>query len=71
MIRIGDLSLLPTPSTSNSTNLELIERCAIERVMRDVNGNKAKASRQLGISRTQLYSRLRKYGLTPRKNWRA
>ena len=34
-----------------------------ERVMREVNGNKAKASRQLGISRTQLYMRLRKHGL--------
>ena len=71
MICVGDLSLLPTPATSNSTNLDLIERCAIERVMRDVNGNKAEASRQLGISRTQLYSRLRKYGLTPQKNWQA
>ena len=29
----------------------------------EVNGNKAKASRQLGISRTQLYMRLRKHGL--------
>ena len=71
MICVGDLSLLPTPATSNSTNLDLIERCAIERVMRDVNGNKVKASRELGISRTQLYSRLRKYGLTPQKNWQA
>ena len=33
------------------------------RVMREVEGNKAKAARVLGISRTQLYGRLRKYGL--------
>ena len=32
-------------------------------VMREVDGNKARASRQLGITRTQLYVRLRKYGL--------
>jgi transcriptional regulator of acetoin/glycerol metabolism len=31
--------------------------------MRDVGGNKVKAAKQLGISRTQLYGRLRKFGL--------
>jgi DNA-binding NtrC family response regulator len=31
--------------------------------MRDVNWNKVQASRKLGITRTQLYMRLRKYGL--------
>jgi DNA-binding protein Fis len=31
--------------------------------MRDVAGNKARAAKKLGISRMQLYSRLRKYGL--------
>jgi len=45
------------------TNLELLERQAIEQVVREVHGNKVKAAKQLGISRTQLYSRLRKYGL--------
>ena len=35
----------------------------IERVMRETNGNKVNASRKLGISRMQLYGRLRKYGL--------
>ncbi|PWT81564.1 MAG: hypothetical protein C5B57_10225 [Blastocatellia bacterium] len=65
-IRAEDLSLWP-PETAlvDSTDLEVIERRAIERVMREVEGNKAKASRQLGITRTQLYIRLRKYGLEP------
>jgi len=45
------------------TDLGSIERCTIERVMRETNGNKEHASRKLGISRTQLYGRLRKYGL--------
>jgi DNA-binding NtrC family response regulator len=31
--------------------------------MREANGNKVQASRRLGISRMQLYSRRRKYGL--------
>jgi len=65
VIHPGDLSLWPVPpSTGDTTDLEVLERRAIERVMREADGNKAKASRLLGISRTQLYVRLRKYGLT-------
>ena len=41
------------------------ERQAIERAMQLTDGNKAKAARRLGITRTQLYVRLRKYGLEP------
>jgi transcriptional regulator with PAS, ATPase and Fis domain len=64
VIGVQDLSLWPMPlRIEDTTDLEVIERHAIERVMREVNGNKAKASRQLGISRTQLYMRLRKHGL--------
>jgi transcriptional regulator with PAS, ATPase and Fis domain len=48
------------------TNIGLLERQAIEQVVREVHGNKVKAAKQLGISRTQLYSRLRKYGLESR-----
>jgi transcriptional regulator with PAS, ATPase and Fis domain len=64
VIRAEDLSLWPEPSAIvDSTDLDVIERRTIERVMREVEGNKAKASRQLGITRTQLYMRLRKHGL--------
>jgi len=65
LIRARDLSLAPpmVPVTVDSTDLNLLERQMIERAMREVNGNKSRAARQLGISRTQLYSRLRKYGL--------
>jgi transcriptional regulator with PAS, ATPase and Fis domain len=63
-IRPEDLSLRsPSSAQGDSTNLEVLERRAIERVMREANGNKVQASRRLGISRMQLYSRLRKYGL--------
>ncbi len=40
-----------------------IERRTIEEVLSESDGNKSKAARRLGITRTQLYGRLRKYGL--------
>jgi transcriptional regulator with PAS, ATPase and Fis domain len=66
LIRAQDLSLAPPPRVSamvDGTELNVVERQAIERAMNSVSGNKARAARQLGISRTQLYFRLRKYGL--------
>ena len=63
-IRPADLSLWSaSPAQADSTDLEVLERRTIERVMRETNGNKVRASRKLGISRMQLYIRLRKYGL--------
>jgi transcriptional regulator with PAS, ATPase and Fis domain len=65
LIRPQDLGLAPlvVPVMVDSTDLNVVERQAIERAMREVNGNKSRAARQLGISRTQLYCRLRKHGL--------
>jgi transcriptional regulator with PAS, ATPase and Fis domain len=65
LIRTQDLSLAPpmVPVMVDSTDLNVVERQTIERAMREVNGNKSRAARQLGISRTQLYFRLRKHGL--------
>jgi transcriptional regulator with PAS, ATPase and Fis domain len=40
-----------------------VERRTIEQVLSESEGNKSKAARQLGITRTQLYCRLRKHGL--------
>jgi transcriptional regulator with PAS, ATPase and Fis domain len=48
---------------SSSTDLGTLEKDAIERAMRNANGNKVRAAKQLGISRMQLYTRLRKFGL--------
>jgi transcriptional regulator with PAS, ATPase and Fis domain len=63
-IRPEDLSLRSaSPAQADSMDLDVIERRAIERVIRETNGNKVQASRRLGISRMQLYGRLRKYGL--------
>jgi len=50
----------PAPSLND---LGAAERQAIERVLRETDGNKAKAARRLGLTRTQLYVRLRKYDL--------
>ena len=44
-----------------STDLGAAERATIEQVMREVAGNKSLAAKKLGLSRTQLYVRLRKY----------
>jgi transcriptional regulator with GAF, ATPase, and Fis domain len=66
LIEADDLSLDPAPAfrLCNTTDLKSVERSTIERVMRDMNGNVSKAARTLGISRTQLYGRLRKYGFS-------
>ena len=45
------------------TELDGLERQTIERVMRETHDNKVQAARRLGITRMQLYGRLRKYGL--------
>jgi two-component system response regulator HydG len=67
VIRADDLSLLRAPMPPiDAPVLDIMERHAIARVMRKVEGNKSKASRELGISRTQLYTRLRKHGLKSR-----
>jgi transcriptional regulator with GAF, ATPase, and Fis domain len=41
--------------------ISVIERQMIERALRESGGNKARAARMLGLSRTQLYVRLRRY----------
>jgi DNA-binding NtrC family response regulator len=46
-----------------TTNLTTAECDTIAQVMRDCAGNKSKAASRLGLSRTQLYGRLRKHGL--------
>ena len=51
--------LLAAPTTDLST----VERDMIAKVFRETRGNKVKAAQRLGLSRTQLYGRLRKYGL--------
>jgi transcriptional regulator with GAF, ATPase, and Fis domain len=59
---LGLHRVVPAPAAATN-DLHVAERATIERVMRDTGWNKAKAARRLGLSRTQLYVRLRKYDL--------
>jgi transcriptional regulator with GAF, ATPase, and Fis domain len=45
------------------SDLGTVERGTIERIMQQTGWNKSKAARRLGLTRTQLYGRLRRYGL--------
>jgi transcriptional regulator with GAF, ATPase, and Fis domain len=52
----------PHAATAETTDLNVVERQTVEHVMRETRGNKSKAAKRLGLTRTQLYGRLRKYG---------
>ena len=47
----------------DTTDLSVVERKTIAKVLRDCGGNKTRAARRLGLSRTQLHLRIRKYQL--------
>jgi transcriptional regulator of acetoin/glycerol metabolism len=46
-----------------NTDLEEIERDTIQRVIEQVQGDKAQARRMLGISRATLYRKLKRYNI--------
>jgi len=48
---------------TETTDINEVERQMIEEMLRKTRGNKSKAAKRLGLTRTQLYGRLRKYGL--------
>ena len=50
-------------SANDTTDLSVVERTTIAKVLQECRGNKTKAARRLGLSRTQLHLRIRKYGL--------
>jgi transcriptional regulator with GAF, ATPase, and Fis domain len=51
------------PPGAVSTDLGTVERETITKVLRECRWNKSRAARRLGLSRTQLYIRMRRYGL--------
>ena len=61
----GHLALQPSNRSlrSDTTDLGVVERSTITTVLQGCRGNKTRAARRLGLSRTQLHWRIRKYGL--------
>ena len=60
---------LPAPPETGaapreSLNLETTERELVERALRHAGQNKAKAARLLGLTRTKLYTRMQRFGLS-------
>lgn len=58
-------STVPLPPT---TDISEMERRTIEQVLRETAWNKSRAAARLGLTRTQLYVRLRRYGLGHAEN---
>jgi transcriptional regulator with GAF, ATPase, and Fis domain len=56
------LQAMTVPSVP-SHDLATMERQTIERVLRETDWNKTKTARRVGLTRTQLYVRLRRHGL--------
>ena len=54
---------LPKKNESESMKLAVVEKNLIEKALRDCHGNMSKAAKILDISRTTLYSKIKKYGL--------
>jgi two-component system response regulator FlrC len=50
-------------TTSRTTDLPSIERDLVERVLRESRYNKTRAAKRLGLTRAQLYVRLKRHGL--------
>ena len=46
-----------------TTDLRVVERRLIEQVIRETRGNKSRAATRLGLTRKELYGRLKLYGL--------
>ena len=52
----------PEAFPTGGVNLEVVERDLITRALREARNNRSQAARLLGITRSQLYSRMQKHG---------
>jgi transcriptional regulator with PAS, ATPase and Fis domain len=57
------LPSLGRPRGDVASDLRGLERDTIMRVLQDCEWNKARAAKRLGVTRTQLYGRMQKYGI--------
>jgi transcriptional regulator of acetoin/glycerol metabolism len=48
-----------------SLDIKSVEKAAIENVLQKTKGNLSNAARELGMGRTTLYRKMRKYNLEP------
>jgi len=55
-------------ATAAPQDLATMERQTIEKILQETDWNKSKTARRLGLTRTQLYVRLRRYGLERAEN---
>ena len=62
-IATGRASEPVSPVNPPAGDLQSMERTMIEQALKDARFNKSKAAKQLGLTRTQLYVRLKRYGL--------
>ena len=56
-------SPIKPPAAQAPTDLKSVERTMIEKALKKAHFNKSEAAKALGLTRAQLYVRLRKYGL--------
>jgi len=54
----------PPPAHASGRDLQSIERTMIEQALQNARFNKSKAAKELGLTRHQLYIRMRRHGLT-------
>ncbi|HSB61074.1 MAG TPA: sigma 54-interacting transcriptional regulator [Vicinamibacteria bacterium] len=59
----GEASLLGGELPDQGVRLATLERTLVEKALARARGNRSRAARLLGLSRSQLYTRLRRYGL--------
>ena len=62
--RSGNGKGAASPAPAPNQSLGDVERNLVENALKEARNNKALAARLLGISRSQLYSRIQKYGIS-------
>lgn len=60
----GDDSRVPTPAASVKADLRAVERRHLMKVLEQSGGNREEAARLLGVSRTTLWRRMRRLGVS-------
>jgi Nif-specific regulatory protein len=58
-----DAAVVPMPPPLSAGDLQSIERTMIEQALQNARFNKSKAAQELGLTRAQLYVRMKRYGL--------